>query len=125
MKKSHRLDFDICQDTEIVTKVRTSKTYAQNLYAAFCNNEWYERDMWQMLLGRRWRCSWRTAGGIVADIEGQGGDYLDWYCSGMFTGYPSDSPESELTAGYVSESVITDEIAQDLARLGWYPVIND
>ena len=125
MKKSHSLEFDICQDAEIVAKVRGSKIYAQNLYAALCNNQWYERDVWQMLLGRRWSCSWRSAGGIVADIEGQGGDYMDWYCSGMVTGHPSDSPESELTAGYVSESVITEEIGQDLARLGWYPVIQD
>ena len=125
MKKSHRLDFDICQDPEIVAKVRASKIYAQNLYAALCNNEWYERDVWQMLLNRRWSCSWRSAGGIVADIEDRGGDYLDWYCSGMTTGHPSDPPESELTAGYVSESVITEEIGQDLARLGWYPVIEN
>lgn len=124
MKKSHRLDFDICQDAEIVSKVRASKIYAQNLYAALCNNEWYERDVWQMLLGRKWSCSWRSAGGIVADIEDQGGDYLDWYCSGMTTGHPADSPTPDPMAGYVRESEITEEIAEDLARLGWYPVVD-
>ena len=124
MKKSHRLDFDICQDGEIVAKVRASKTYAQNLYAALCNSQWYERDVWQMLLGRRWSCSWRSAGGIVADIEGQGGDYMDWYCSGMVVGHPTDSPDPDFDVGYVAEGVITEEIAQDLARLGWYPVID-
>ena len=124
MKKSHRLDFDICQDPEIVAKVRGSKIYAQNLYAALCNNEWYERDVWQMLLGRKWSCSWRSAGGIVADIEDQGGDYMDWYCSGMTTGHPADSPNPDPMAGYVRESEITEEIAQDLARLGWHPVVD-
>jgi hypothetical protein len=90
-----------------------------------CNNEWYERDIWQMLLGRRWSCSWRYAGGVVADIENTGGDYLDWYCSGMVRSHPDDDiGKPDDTKGYVSESVITEEIQTDLARLGWYPVLD-
>jgi hypothetical protein len=108
-----------------VAKVRGSRAYAQNLYAALCNNEWYERDIWQMLLGRRWSCSWRYDGGVVADIENTGGDYLDWYCSGMVRSHPDDDiGKPDDTKGYVSESVITEEIQTDLARLGWYPVLD-
>lgn len=122
IQKTHNLDYDVCQDAEIVAKVQGSRTYAQNLYAALCNNEWYERDIWQMLLNRRWSCSWRSAGDIVADIEDTGGNYLNWYCSGIIRGNPQDIKGEDPTEDYVPEGVITDEIREDLARLGWYPI---
>jgi len=107
----------------MVEKIRQDDAYAQNFYAALCNQEWQEQDAWQILSDRTWSCSWRTAGAIVADIRGSG-DYMDWYCSGMMTGHPSDHVETLLESQYVSEGTVTTQIREDLARLGWHPVVD-
>jgi hypothetical protein len=49
------------------------------------------------------------------------GDYIDWYCSGC--GLEADGDEDE-AKGYVPEGQVTEEIQQDLFRLGWIPVDN-
>jgi hypothetical protein len=46
----------------------------------------------------------------VADLRDAGEDYMDWYCSGI--GGKTDS-------NFVGEGNVTDEIAADLALLGW------
>ena len=97
---------------------------ASGTYAALCNQSWWEQDAWEILRDRTWRVSWRTAGAIVADIRGEG-DYLDWYCSGSFVWHDRDGYEptpSELC--YVPEGMITEEIRQDLAQIGWYPEVD-
>lgn len=94
------LELDLLKSDTIAEKCLYSDIYAQNLYAALCNNRFfYGQD--------EWTCSWRFAGGIVADLRNSG-DYMDWYCSGM-----GDK------AGYVAESVVTEEITVDLMKLGW------
>ena len=120
---THSLEFDICQARHIVAKVRNDPVYAQNLYAALCNHEWQEQHVFQVLGDRTWSCSWRYAGGLIADIRGEG-DYLDWYCSGSGRSHPDDDLASGPTdtKGYVGESVITDQIRADLAGIGWRPV---
>jgi hypothetical protein len=100
-----------------VTKVKTSEAYAQNLYAAMCNNDFQKMEPWVILTGDTWGCSWRRAGGVVADLRGEG-DYLDWYCSGIMG-------EGAYIEGYVQEGVVTEEIAEDLKRLGWQVLDND
>jgi hypothetical protein len=116
----------------ICDKAKAREEYAQNLYAAMCNNEFQKLDVWQLLKDAKYSCSWRYAGGIVADMLEQG-DYIDWYCSGIRGG----ASEEELAAmtkdqrakykwydeKFVSESVITDEIREDLKKLGWAPVV--
>jgi hypothetical protein len=58
------------------------------------------------------------------------GDYIDWYCSGIRdTRTLSESEFAVLTEqeqltykegeGYVGEGIVTDEIREDLFRLGW------
>lgn len=121
-KKGPSLEQDMISASWLVTKVRDSDSYAQNLYAALCNNEFQANQVWPCLQGHTWSCSWRYAGGIIADIRGQG-DYLDWYCSGMDPGLGNSDADGG--HGYVSESVITPEIMQDLKRLGWNPVPNE
>ncbi len=96
--------------------------YAQNLYAALCNTEWQRTEVFPILKDETWSCSWRTAGGIVANLRSQG-DYLDWYCSGMGEGLGNGDPDGVL--GYVSEGIVADEIKEDLATLGWHPVPGD
>ena len=102
----------------ILEKVKQDR-YAQNLYAALCNMQWQKLDVMPILKEELWSCTWRSAGGIVAELQGHG-DYLNWYCSGM----SSNEYEGEHSAiiGYVSESTVTDEIREDLRQLGWHPV---
>jgi len=95
------LELDLCKSDWIADKCKYSIIYSQNLYAALCNNRFfYDKE--------EWTCSWRFAGGLVADLRDNGEVYLDWYCSGMVN-----------KEGYVEESVATDEIRSDLMKLGW------
>ena len=100
----------------IIEKARASDTYAQNIYAAMCNIRWQKRDVLLVLKDEYWSCSWRSAGGIVADILGKG-DYIDWYCSGIGDGLGNGDAEG--VKGYVSEGVVTQEIEDDFYKLGW------
>jgi hypothetical protein len=66
----------------------------------------------------------------------QQGDYIDWYCSGINNGDWQKTPEEvaamtpdqqeyyHMQEQFVSESRVTDEIREDLFRLGWL-VIED
>ena len=105
----NNMEHDLRSTDWILAKARASNAYAQNLYAALCNNEFQKNDVWPRLKGITWSCSWRHAGGIVANMLGQG-DYMDWYCSGI--GDKTDS-------NFVGEGNVTDEIAADLALLAW------
>lgn len=116
-KPTHSLEYDMHLTPWLVEKVRSSKSYAQNLYAAMCNMQWQEQDVMPILKNELWSCTWRSAGGIVADLEGRGGDYMDWYCSGIGDGLGNGGGD-----GYVGEGVVTDEIREDLAKIGWIPV---
>ena len=123
-ERSHHLDMDVCQCTWIVDKIRGDDAYAQNFYAALCNQEWYEQDAWEILRDHTWSVSWRTAGAIVADIRGEG-DYLDWYCTGSFVWHDQDGYQpTAAEQWYVAEGMITAEIQYDLAQIGWYPVVD-
>jgi hypothetical protein len=121
------MEYDLRSTDWILEKVRTSDSYAQNLYAAMCNNEFVKREMWPILKDQRWSCSWRHAGGIIADMQ-QKGDYIDWYCSGMGGVATHDLKEGEEFMSrkqYVPESQVTEEIEIDLNRLGWIVVKYD
>ena len=113
----NNLEYDLRTTDWILEKVRNSEDYAQNLYAAMCNNEFQKNDVWPILKEERWSCSWRSAGGIIANMR-QEGDYIDWYCSGI---KDIDSPENK----HVGESVVTDEIREDLLKLGWIVIEDD
>jgi hypothetical protein len=105
------------------TKVKQSKSYAQNLYAAMCNNDFQKQDTWEVLADRTWGCSWRAAGGVVATLRDCDEDYMDYYCSGMggfnTYNYGRDPATYYEETQYVAESTVTDEIREDLLRLGW------
>jgi hypothetical protein len=111
------LEEDIKNDAIIMAKVQ-GEVYAQNLYAAMCNMRWQPYEVWSVLKDEHWTCSWRGAGGIVADLRNCGEGYMDWYCSGIVG---DDLPEDHRAHKYVPEGEFTDEILADLARLGWRP----
>lgn len=86
------LEKDLFSNNTIVSKCVNNEIYCRDLYGALCNNRFFYGDY-------EWTCSWRMAGGIVAEIIKQG-DYIDWYCSG-------------------NEGIVTDEIKLDLMMMGW------
>jgi len=86
------LELDLFKTQWIIEKCKNIN-YAVDLYGALCNNRFFKND-------EKWTCSWRQAGGIIADIRNIGEDYLHFYCSG-------------------NESIVTSEIANDLLNLGW------
>lgn len=101
--QKNNMEYDLRSTPWILEKVRgNTPDYPQKLYAAMCNNEFMRLDLISILKEEIWGCSWRHAGGIIADMLGEG-DYIDWYCSG-------------------GEGHIADEVREDLKRLGWVPV---
>jgi hypothetical protein len=121
------MEYDLRSTKWICDKVKANNNYAQNLYAAMCNMQFQKLDVIPILKEQRWSCSWRHAGGIVADMQ-EKGDYIDWYCSGIGSrdqGYglaavmPETDPDGRT---YVPEATVTEEIRIDLQQLGWVPV---
>jgi hypothetical protein len=116
--RENNLEYDLRSTKWICAKAKASDAYAQNIYAALCNQDWQKNEVWPLLKGEHWGCSWRYAGGIVADMREQG-DYIDWYCSGI-RGEQGIDYEPPLT--FVSEGTVTEEIREDFFKLGWIPV---
>ena len=115
------LEYDLRTTDWILEKVRGSDVYAQNLYAAMCNRDFVKADTWHLLKEIKWGCSWRHAGGVIADMQ-QKGDYIDWYCSGIRGG---TDYEAEVDYELVPEGHVTEEIRADLLRLGWVVLDED
>ena len=111
------LEYDLRSTRWICDSAKSNKTYAQNLYAALCNRDFQKNEVWNRLEGKTWSCSWRYAGGIVADMC-ESGDYIDWYCSGI----QGEPDEAWIDLGHVPEGTVTDQIREDLFRLGWLVV---
>ncbi len=97
----------------MVNQIRQDQVYAQNLYAALCNNYYGPYDVWAILKNIKWNCSWRYAANMVAEIRNEFCD--DWYCSGV----------QLLNPDYVPESVVVPTIERDLEKLGWILVDAD
>jgi hypothetical protein len=122
----NNMEYNLLTTDWILEKVQASDSYAQNLYAAMCNRDFQKLDVIPILKDQKWSCSWRYAGGIIADMR-QKGDYINWYCSGMgglnleYNGEETNE-QWQARTGYVPESVITEEIQIDLKRLGWIVV---
>jgi hypothetical protein len=123
------MEYDLRSTQWIIDKVKGDEVYAQHLYAAMCNNDFTKNDVIPILTEKRWSCSWRHAGGIVADMKEEG-DYIDYYCSGIrdskildddeFRALTKEQQEYYIQGkAFVPESVVTDEIRQDLLKLGW------
>jgi hypothetical protein len=126
------MEYDLRSTQWIIDKTKNDEVYAQHLYASMCNNDFTKNDVWPILTEKRWSCSWRHAGGIIADMQGKG-DYIDWYCSGIrdskildddeFRALTKEQQESYIQGKkFVPESCVTDEIREDLLKLGWIVV---
>ena len=111
--KPYNLEFDLLSSEYVLEKIK-NEVYAQNLYAALCNNQFVKNEVFPILKEDKWSCTWRYAGGLVAEMLGTG-DYLDWYCSGI----------GEHNKSFVGEGYVTDEIREDLLKLGWIVIDED
>jgi len=118
--QKNNMEYDLRSTQWICDKVKSNKTYAQNLYAAMCNMEFVKNEVWPLLKDQRWSASWRYAGGIVADMR-ESGDYIEWYCSGI----QGEPDEDWVDLGHVPEGTVTDQIRKDLFQLGWIPKERD
>ena len=123
------MEYDLRSTQWIIDKVKGDDVYAQNLYASMCNRDFTKNDVLPILTEKRWSCSWRHAGGIIADMQ-EKGDYIDWYCSGIRDAKNLDDDEFRALTkeqqeiymrnkAYVGEGMVTDEIQKDLLKLGW------
>lgn len=118
------LERDLRGTEWICNKAKASQSYAQNIYAALCNQQWQKIDVLPILKDESWSCTWRHAGGIVADMI-EKGDYLDWYCSGIGPDGNGNGHNNDPGLTYVSEGTVTDEILEDFKSLGWRPFDQD
>lgn len=111
------LEQELYESRMIRKKAAGQEDYCQNLYAAFCNNQFQKLDVEYILADINWSCSWRYAGEIASklynDLETH--DYMEFYCYGAF---------HEIKNHYVMEGVITDEIRADLLKLNWVVIDN-
>lgn len=88
---------ELCQDDD----------FARKLYCSLENQEWYyQADTIEPIMDR-FACSFRYAGGLVADLRDKEEDYLDFYCGGP------------------ASCTLFPEVEEALAKLGWYPVKED
>ena len=126
------MEYDLRSTQWIIDKTKNDDVYAQHLYASMCNNDFTKNEVWPILTEKKWSCSWRHAGGIIADMQ-QKGDYIDWYCSGIRDNKILDDDEYQALTKeqqenyiqgkkFVPESCVTDEIREDLLKLGWIVV---
>ena len=60
-QRENNLEWDMMTTEWFTDKVQGSTVYAQNLYAAMCNNEFQKIDLMPILKNETWGCSWRSA----------------------------------------------------------------
>lgn len=88
------LEQDLYANAALLAQIETDRSLADELYAALCNNQFRHREMHPD--APFWSCSWRYAGGIVAELTDPSRyDYLDFYCGGN-EGYISPRVEALL-----------------------------
>jgi len=87
--------------------------FAVELYCALCNTYWYpislDTERFPIKYDNRYAygITWRSAGGLVADLRGLGEDYLHFYCSGM------------IHDGAPGEGRVSNRVEAELNNLGW------
>lgn len=110
------LEKDLYNSKEVIEVVK-DKDAATRLYSALCNVEWKkisstesltEDELVHILKGEDvWSCSWRYAGGLIANIRNihyqANEDYMDFYCAGM-------------------EGIVSDDICELLRNIGWVSI---
>ena len=100
---------DLSADAAFVERVR-DVGFAHAVYASLCNTEWRKDPS-----RRRWSCSWRTAGGLVADLRQLDESYIDFYLQDHVL-------EGGLPARPAKRRALSLEVLGHYRRLGWHLV---
>lgn len=100
---------DDMKSSPLVRSLLKNREVAEQFYAALCNMQWVyrknitEKAIFDRLAGKdkTWSCTWRYAGGLIAEIRDNGESYLDFYCSGH-------------------EGTVNDLVKDTFNKMGWY-----
>lgn len=109
------LEVEMSNDAIVISYLKDRDT-AVEFYSALCNMRWKKINILpdderiiEKLKGTDsniWSCTWRYAGGIIADIRNKHyntkEDYMDFYCSG-------------------NEGNVADIVEECFKRMGWVP----
>jgi len=109
------LEVEMERDAIVVTYLK-DRDVAVQFYSALCNMRWRKMsvlsederiiDKLKGVNSDIWSCSWRYAGGIIADIRNKHyntkEDYMNFYCSG-------------------NEGEVADIVKECFERMGWVP----
>lgn len=74
-------------------KMKQDAEFCKDIWSSLANVIWKNKD------GEEYSCSFRYAGGLIAEIIGKG-DYMDWYCSGPY-------------------ATVSEEIEEGMKKFGW------
>ena len=88
-------DFEDDLREVFTARMKGSGEFCSEVWSSLANIVWENKD------GAEFAASFRYAGGLIADIIGEG-DYMDWYCSGDY-------------------AVVSQEISSGMLTLGWTP----
>lgn len=111
MVPQRNVELDLYRHEDICHRLETDDIFAQEMYAALCNNQFFPLDT---PTAEPWTCSWRYAGDMISSLRSMRGlhheGYLDWYCSG-------------------NEGLVSDTVQEAFRELGWdirpYPQTDD
>ncbi len=111
------LEAEMMADAVVINLI-ADKKIAADFYRALCNMDWLasknlpeDEKIIERLRGNDrdiYSCSWRHAGGIIAEIRNmhyhKNENYMDFYCSG-------------------DEGTVTPLVRECFGRMGWEPII--
>lgn len=100
------LRVDLAADARFLDRIGDD-LFARAVYDSLCNSEYRKGDD-----RTRWSCSWRSAGGIVADLRDKGESYIDFYLGEMLDG-DGEAVDAETRRETYAE------VMSHYMRLGW------
>lgn len=105
------LEVDLAGDSAFLARV-SDAGFAHALYETLCNREFRKAGS-----DGRWSCTWRYAGGMIADLRGKGEGYLDFYLA-----EPRDSQGVALGGRLPG---LMAEVEAEFLRLGWHELTEE
>ena len=89
-------DFEKDLEKTFNERMKADDSFCVQIWSALANKLWKHESMDD---DEEYSCTFRYAGGLIADILGRGG-YMDWYCSGPY-------------------ATVSDEIESGMKDIGW------